>query len=32
MTEYFLFYDRRYLVKVVNHAQAFQFLDGTRTS
>jgi hypothetical protein len=26
--EYYLFYDRRYLVKVVDHAEAFQFLDG----
>ncbi len=26
--QYYLFFDRRYLVKVIDHAEAFQFLAG----
>jgi hypothetical protein len=28
MTEYFLFFDGRYLVKVIDHGTAFRFTDG----
>ena len=28
MTEYFLFFDDRYLVKVIDHVEAFRFVNG----
>ncbi len=28
LVEYYLFFDRRYLVKVIDHAEAFRFLNG----